>query len=82
MSYGINILLLQILKADMFGVELIEGHLWLHLDLGSGAAKVKGTTRRVDDGSWHEMTLKRTGKQGRLTVDGNAADFTTPGNQP
>ncbi|KAF6200207.1 hypothetical protein GE061_006510 [Apolygus lucorum] len=65
--------------ADLFAVELVEGHLWLHLDLGSGPAKVKGTTRRVDDGSWHELTLKRTGKQGRLTVDGNAADFSTPG---
>lgn len=66
-------------QADLFAVELVEGHLWLHLDLGSGPAKVKGTTRRVDDGSWHELMLKRTGKQGRLTVDGNAADFTTPG---
>ncbi|BES99010.1 Laminin G domain [Nesidiocoris tenuis] len=65
--------------ADLFAVELVEGHLWLHLDLGSGPAKIRGTTRRVDDGSWHELTLKRTGKQGRLTVDGNAADFSTPG---
>ncbi|KAL1122948.1 hypothetical protein AAG570_003273 [Ranatra chinensis] len=65
--------------ADLFAVELVTGHLWLHLDLGSGPVKVKGTTRRLDDGSWHEITLKRAGKQGRLTVDGNAADFTTPG---
>ncbi|XP_024085653.1 neurexin-2 isoform X2 [Cimex lectularius] len=65
--------------ADLFAVELDEGHIWLHLDLGSGPAKIKGTTRRVDDGSWHELTLKRTGKQGRLTVDGHATDFTTPG---
>lgn len=59
--------------------ELINGHLYLHLDLGSGAAKVKATTRRVDDGAWHEATLRRSGLDGRVTVDGTASDFTTPG---
>jgi hypothetical protein len=28
---------------------------------------------------WHEATLRRTGKDGRVTVDGTAADFSTPG---
>lgn len=55
------------------------GHLYLHLDLGSGAVKVKATTRRADDGSWHEVMLRRNGREGRLTVDENAADFSTPG---
>lgn len=64
----------------MFALELVSGHLYLHLDLGSGAVKVKATTRRVDDGLWHEIMLRRNGKEGRLTVDENAADFSTPGN--
>lgn len=40
---------------------------------------MKATTRRVDDGVWHEATLRRAGKEGRVTVDGTAADFSTPG---
>ncbi|XP_075221682.1 neurexin 1-like [Lycorma delicatula] len=65
--------------ADMFALELMSGHLYLHLDLGSGAVKVKGTMRRIDDGMWHEISLRRNGKEGRLTIDGNTADFSTPG---
>lgn len=53
--------------------------MYLHLDLGSGATKVKASARRVDDGTWHEITLKRNGREGRVTVDGAAADFITPG---
>jgi leucine-rich repeat transmembrane neuronal protein 1/2 len=67
------------LQADFFAFELLNGHIYLHLDLGSGGVKVKATTRRVDDGMWHEATLRRTGKDGRVTVDGTAADFSTPG---
>lgn len=63
----------------MFALELMSGHLYLHLDLGSGSIKVKGTMRRIDDGMWHEISLRRNGKEGRLTVDGNTADFSTPG---
>jgi hypothetical protein len=67
------------LQADFFAFELLNGHIYLHLDLGSGGVRVKATTRRVDDGVWHEATLRRTGKEGRVTVDGTAADFSTPG---
>ncbi|XP_021923608.1 neurexin-3 isoform X5 [Zootermopsis nevadensis] len=65
--------------ADFFAFELLNGHIYLHLDLGSGGVRVKATTRRVDDGVWHEATLRRAGKEGRVTVDGTAADFSTPG---
>jgi len=68
-----------LLQADFFAFELLNGHIYLHLDLGSGGVKVKATTRRVDDGAWHETTLRRAGKEGRVTVDGTAADFSTPG---
>jgi len=68
-----------VLQADFFAFELLNGHIYLHLDLGSGGVKVKATTRRVDDGTWHEATLRRNGKDGRVTVDGTAADFSTPG---
>ncbi|XP_045116786.1 neurexin-1-like isoform X2 [Portunus trituberculatus] len=66
-------------QGDFFAVELMEGHLYLHLSLGSGLRKVKATNRRIDDGWWHEVTLNRDGQVGRITVDEGANDFTTPG---
>nr|CAD7395672.1 unnamed protein product [Timema cristinae] len=65
--------------ADFFAFELLNGHIYLHLDLGSGGVKVTSTTRRVDDGLWHEVTLRRAGKEGRVTADGTASDFSSPG---
>lgn len=66
-------------QGDYFAVELVNGHVYLHLDLGSGSVKVKATSRRIDDGTWHEITISRNGKSGRATVDGASTDFVTPG---
>lgn len=66
-------------KGDYFAVELVNGHVYLHLDLGSGSVKVKATSRRIDDGTWHEIAINRNGKSGRVTVDGASTDFITPG---
>lgn len=49
------------------------------MDLGSGGAKVRASRRRVDDGSWHELTLRRSGREGKVSVDGQWNDFRTPG---
>ncbi|XP_076324369.1 neurexin 1-like isoform X2 [Tachypleus tridentatus] len=68
-------------QGDFFAFELLAGHVYLLLNLGSGAVKVKATTtRRVDDGNWHTVSLRRNGKSGRVTVDESAVDFITPGN--
>ncbi|XP_067134301.1 neurexin 1-like isoform X3 [Centruroides vittatus] len=67
-------------QGDFFAFELLDGHVFLLLNLGSGAVKAKATTRRVDDGQWHTVSLRRTGKSGRVTVDESAVDFITPGN--
>ncbi|CAL4079401.1 unnamed protein product, partial [Meganyctiphanes norvegica] len=64
---------------DFFAMELLEGHIYLHLNLGSGSRRVKATNRRVNDGWWHELTLNRDYKNGRITVDEVANDFTSPG---
>jgi len=58
---------------------MLSGHVYLHLDLGSGTTRVQASPRRIDDGGWHEITLRRNGREGRVTVDGSAADFKTPG---
>lgn len=68
-------------KGDFFALELLEGHLYLHLNLGSGSRRIKATNRRVDDGWWHEVTLNRDGQAGRITVDEGANDFKMPGKE-
>ncbi|XP_037025622.1 neurexin-1-like, partial [Bradysia coprophila] len=66
-------------KSDLFAVELLNGHIYIHVDLGSGAVKLRASRRRVDDGSWHELTLRRSGREGKVSVDGQGNDFRTPG---
>ncbi|XP_035209808.1 neurexin-1-like [Stegodyphus dumicola] len=67
---------------DVFALELLDGHVYLVLGLGSGIAKVKASGKRCDDGQWHTVTLRRTGKTGRIAVDEAAYDFTTPDMEP
>lgn len=64
---------------DFFAFELMDGHIYLLLNLGSGATKIKATNRRVDDSHWHTVSLQRNGKSGRVTVDESASEFITPG---
>ncbi|XP_055944776.1 neurexin-1-like isoform X1 [Argiope bruennichi] len=66
-------------QGDVFALELLDGHVYLILGLGSGIAKVKASAKRCDEGQWHTVTLRRTGKSGRIAVDEAAYDFTTPG---
>lgn len=67
------------LQSDFFAIEILNGHVYVHLDLGSGNLKVRASRRRVDDAAWHELVLRRTGKDGRVTVDGSPAEFITSG---
>lgn len=57
----------------------MNGHIYIHCDLGSGAVKIRASRKRVDDGTWHEITVRRSGKDGRVTVDGLTNEFRTPG---
>lgn len=60
-------------------MELLNGHIYIHMDLGSGATKVRASRRRVDDGIWHELTVRRSGRDGKVGVDGQYNEFKTPG---
>ena len=64
---------------DFFAIELLEGHVFMLMNQGSGSVRLKATTRRVDDGQWHSITVQRKGKSGRVTVDDSGVDFITPG---
>ncbi|XP_029177098.1 neurexin-1-like isoform X2 [Nylanderia fulva] len=66
-------------RQDLFAFEIIGGHLYLHADLGSGPVKVRSSKTRIDDGTWHDVALRRVERDGRVTVDGYTADFRTPG---
>ncbi|XP_050084975.1 neurexin-1 isoform X2 [Anopheles aquasalis] len=66
-------------KSNFFAVELLNGHIYIHMDLGTGAVKVRASRRRVDDGVWHELSVRRSGREGKVGVDGQWNDFRTPG---
>ncbi|XP_055322303.1 neurexin-3 isoform X3 [Sitodiplosis mosellana] len=66
-------------NSDLFAVELLNGHIYIHVDLGSGAVKVRASRRRVDDGAWHELMLRRTGRECKVSIDSQWNDFRTPG---
>ena len=63
-------------------MELFEGQLFVHLNLGSGSTKVRASRKTLNDGDWHRIELTLKNKQGRITVDSNTEAFETPGNQP
>ncbi|XP_022254288.1 neurexin-1-like, partial [Limulus polyphemus] len=67
-------------QGDFFAFELLAGHVYLLLNLGSGSVKVKATTRRVDDGQWHSISLTRKSTSGRVIVDEYSVEFFVQGN--
>ena len=60
-------------------MELQEGHLFVHLELGSGPVKVKASRYELNDGSWHKVALTLRKQNGRVSIDGDAEVFQTPG---
>ena len=60
-------------------MELFDGHLYVHLDLGTGATKVRASRKTLNDGDWHRVELTLKNKMGRITIDGATEAFETPG---
>ena len=56
-----------------------SGHLYLHLDLGTGHVKMRVSHARIDDGKWHNFHTERTKQFGKVTLDGQGNDFIIPG---
>ena len=50
-------------------MELLDGYIYLHLNLGSGSLKLRGSNRKLDDGAWHKVDVTRNRKAGTLQVD-------------
>ncbi|TRY78868.1 hypothetical protein TCAL_10650 [Tigriopus californicus] len=66
-------------KGDFFAMEMMEGYLYKHIDLGSGAVKLRASNRRLDDGAWHKVEILRNQRSGTITVDEELHSFETPG---
>lgn len=64
---------------DFVAVELLNGHIYLHVDFGSGANKVRCSRRRADDGAWHDLVVRRNGRDFKVSVDGTATDYRVSG---
>ncbi|CAB1338105.1 unnamed protein product [Coregonus sp. 'balchen'] len=50
------------LKVDFFAIEMLDGHLYLLLDMGSGTTKTKAIDRKVNDGEWYHVDFQRDGR--------------------
>lgn len=60
-------------------MELLDGHLHVHLDLGSGSVKIRASRVPLNDGRWHQVELTIKKQIGRITIDGETEAFETPG---
>ncbi|XP_050406301.1 neurexin-3 isoform X2 [Patella vulgata] len=67
----------QLAKSDFFAIELLDGHLYLVINLGSGTMKVKASKQPVNDGEPHEVYLDYQGPQGYITLDGQKEPYTS-----
>jgi len=52
-------------RADFFAIELLDGLLYLVMDMGSGSIKMKAGDRRLDDGEWCHVDFQRRGRNGK-----------------
>ncbi|XP_048830017.1 neurexin-3a isoform X13 [Brienomyrus brachyistius] len=66
-------------KVDFFAVELLDGSLYLLLDMGSGTIKVKATDKKVNDGNWYHVDIQRDGRSGTISVNSRRTPFTASG---
>lgn len=57
----------QMIKVDFFAIEMLDGHLYLLLDMGSGTIKIKALQKKVNDGEWYHVDFQRDGRSGNIT---------------
>lgn len=54
------------LKTDYFAMELLDGYLYLLIDMGSGKTKLKASNKKVNDGDWCHVDFQREGRKGEV----------------
>nr|XP_043897319.1 neurexin-2-like isoform X8 [Solea senegalensis] len=63
------------LRADFFSMELLDGFLYLVMDMGSGSIKIKASNTRLSDGEWCHVDFHRNGRNGFLSVNSQSIPF-------
>ena len=53
--------------------------MYVQLDLGSGAKKVRASKYELNDSEWHRVELVLRKRNGRISIDGASDAFETPG---
>ncbi|XP_047459979.1 neurexin-1a isoform X21 [Mugil cephalus] len=69
----------QTLKVDFFAIEMLDGHLYLLLDLGSGTTKTRAVNKKVNDGEWYHVDFQRDGRSGTISINTLRTAYTAPG---
>ncbi|XP_061559363.1 neurexin-2-like isoform X6 [Phycodurus eques] len=62
-------------RADFFAIELLDGFLYLVMDMGSGSIKMKASNKRLDDGQWCHVDFQRKGRNGFISVNSKSIPF-------
>ncbi|XP_035523193.1 neurexin-2-like isoform X4 [Morone saxatilis] len=62
-------------RADFFAIELLDGFLYLVMDMGSGSIKIKASNKRLDDGEWCHVDFQRKGRNGFISVNSQSIPF-------
>lgn len=65
--------------SDFFAFEVLEGVLYLILDLGSGPLKLRASQQSVSDGLHHRVVLEHKGRSGTVDVDGQEVNYRSVG---
>ncbi|XP_049328562.1 neurexin-1 isoform X13 [Astyanax mexicanus] len=63
------------LKTDYFAMELLDGFLFLLMDMGSGSIKLKASNKKVNDGEWCHVDFQREGRKGSISVNSRTMPF-------
>ncbi|XP_055084846.1 neurexin 2b isoform X6 [Periophthalmus magnuspinnatus] len=66
------------LKTDYFAMELLDGYLYLLIDMGSGKTKLKASNKKVNDGDWCHVDFQREGRKGSISVNSRNMPFSSP----
>uniref|UniRef100_A0A914MF02 Uncharacterized protein n=1 Tax=Meloidogyne incognita TaxID=6306 RepID=A0A914MF02_MELIC len=64
---------------DYLAFELIDGHLFLIVNLGSGDIRLQASAKSLHDGLWHSVVMERGGRKGFVSVDSLRTEFSCPG---
>ncbi|CAL8365001.1 unnamed protein product [Lota lota] len=62
-------------RADYFSMELLDGFLYLLMDMGSGSIKMKASSLRLTDGEWCHVDFQREGRKGFISVNSLSLPF-------